>query len=226
MVRDRRRIDPETGEVRPPAPDQEAGAPEAEAGAAPDSGLATAEEPEVVPSQEAELKAQLDERTADLQRLQAEYANYRKRIDRDRESVVNAAKASVAGELLSVLDDIERADQHGDLTGAFKAVADKLVATLERTGLEAFGHEGEPFDPAVHEAVQHDTSPDVAGPTVTAVLRRGYRFGDRVVRAALVAVTDHEPAPAAAPSADQQEESGENGRSDWFDPNDKTNEQI
>ncbi|MDQ3787959.1 MAG: nucleotide exchange factor GrpE [Actinomycetota bacterium] len=222
-MRDRRRIDPETGEVRPPAPDQEAGAPEAEAGAAPDSGLATAEEPEVVPSQEAELKAQLDERTADLQRLQAEYANYRKRIDRDRESVVNAAKASVAGELLSVLDDIERADQHGDLTGAFKAVADKLVATLERTGLEAFGHEGEPFDPAVHEAVQHDTSPDVAGPTVTAVLRRGYRFGDRVVRAALVAVTDHEPG-----AAQEQAETpvAEETSNEWFDPNDKTNEQI
>jgi molecular chaperone GrpE len=208
VVRDRRRIDPDTGEVRPPAPETEAGAPEPEPGDAP--------EVELVPSQEAELKAQLDERTADLQRLQAEYANYRKRIDRDRESVVNTAKASVAGELLSVLDDIERAAQHGDLTGAFKAVADKLVATLERTGLEAFGHEGEPFDPSVHEAVQHDTSPDVAGPTVTAVLRRGYRFGDRIVRAALVAVTDHEPA-AAVPDEPPSE---------WFDPNDKSNDQI
>ncbi|MFI7677050.1 nucleotide exchange factor GrpE [Actinophytocola sp. NPDC049390] len=219
VVRDRRRIDPDTGEVRPPAPEQEAGAPEAEAGAAPE----TAVEAEVVPSQEAELKAQLDERTADLQRLQAEYANYRKRIDRDRESVVNTAKASVAGELLAVLDDIERAAQHGDLTGAFKAVADKLVVTLERTGLEAFGHEGEPFDPSVHEAVQHDTSPDVAGPTVTAVLRRGYRFGDRIVRAALVAVTDHEPGQADAAPADQSEDEASAG---WFDPNDKTNEQI
>lgn len=217
MVRDRRRIDPDTGEVRPPAPETEAGAPEAEAGVAPEPAI----EAEVVPSQEAELKAQLDERTADLQRLQAEYANYRKRIDRDREVVVNTAKASVAGELLSVLDDIERAAQHGDLTGAFKAVADKLVATLERTGLEAFGHEGEAFDPSVHEAVQHDTSPDVTGPTVTAVLRRGYRFGDRIVRAALVAVTDHEPAPAAPAEQDAGEPP-----SDWFDPNDKTNEQI
>jgi molecular chaperone GrpE len=221
VVRDRRRIDPDTGEVRPPVSEPEAGAPEAEAGAAPEPGLDNVAEAEVVPSQEAELKAQLDERTADLQRLQAEYANYRKRIDRDREVVVNTAKASVAGELLSVLDDIERAAQHGDLTGAFKAVADKLVATLERTGLEAFGHDGEPFDPSVHEAVQHDTSPDVAGPTVTAVLRRGYRFGDRIVRAALVAVTDHEPA-AAAPA----EQADEEPPSDWFDPNDKTNEQI
>ena len=212
VVRDRRRIDPDTGQVRPPQQEPEQ-AEAADVEAAPE------------PSQEAELKAQLDERTADLQRLQAEYANYRKRIDRDREVVVNSAKASVVQELLSVLDDIERAQQHGDLTGAFKAVADKLVATLDRVGLESFGHDGEPFDPSVHEAVQHDTSPEVAGPTVTAVLRRGYRFGDRIVRAALVGVTDHEPgaAPAeaeAAPPAD-----------DWFAPvdgapGDKANDQI
>ena len=229
MVRDRRRIDPETGEVRPPAPETGFGAPEPELASAPEDEVL-----EAAPSQEAELKAQLDERTADLQRLQAEYANYRKRIDRDREAVVNTAKASVATELLSVLDDIDRAAQHGDLTGAFKAVADKLVATLERTGLESFGHEGEAFDPAVHEAVQHDTSPDVSGPTVTAVLRRGYRFGDRVVRAALVAVTDHEPAaePATEPAAESAtepieaevvegtvEESEGFPSKDWYDPN-------
>jgi molecular chaperone GrpE len=212
VVRDRRRIDPDTGQVRPPEQEPEQ-AETAHVEAAPET------------SQEAELKAQLDERTADLQRLQAEYANYRKRIDRDREVVVNSAKAAVVQELLSVLDDIERAQQHGDLTGAFKAVADKLVATLDRVGLESFGHDGEPFDPSVHEAVQHDTSPEVAGPTVTAVLRRGYRFGDRIVRAALVGVTDHEPgaAPAeaeAAPPAD-----------DWFAPvdgapGDKANDQI
>jgi molecular chaperone GrpE len=206
VVRDRRRIDPLTGEVRPPDPEDGAGpAPEVEAPVEP---VETVE----APSQEAELKAQLDERTADLQRLQAEYANYRKRIDRDREAVINTAKASVVGELLSVLDDVDRAAQHGDLTGAFKTVAEKLVATLERTGLEAFGHDGEPFDPSVHEAVQHDTSPDVAGPTVTAVLRRGYRFGDRIVRAALVGVTDFEPAAAGEPPA-------AGGSSDWFDPN-------
>lgn len=225
MVRDRRRIDPETGEVRPPTPDAGFGAPEPEVAITPDEVL------EAPPSQEAELKSQLDERTADLQRLQAEYANYRKRIDRDREVVVNTAKASVAAELLSVLDDIERAAQHGDLTGAFKAVADKLVATLERTGLESFGHDGESFDPSVHEAVQHDTSPDVAGPTVTAVLRRGYRFGDRVLRAALVAVTDHEPAsepkveskpePAPEPAAEEEPaaEASSMPSNDWYDPN-------
>ncbi len=210
VVRDKRRIDPQTGEVRPPAS-------EVEASGEPEPVAAEAAPLDVAPGQEAELKAQLDERTADLQRLQAEYANYRKRVDRDRETVVNGAKASVAGELLSVLDDIERAAQHGDLTGAFKAVADKLVATLERTGLESFGHEGEPFDPSVHEAVQHDTSPDVAGPTVTGVLRRGYRVGDRIVRAALVAVTDHEPGAGGGGGAGGAE-------SDWFDPNDKSQE--
>jgi molecular chaperone GrpE len=150
----------------------------------------------------AEFKAQLDERTADLQRLTAEYANYRKRVERDRELVISNAKAQVAGELLAVLDDVERAAAHGDLTGAFKAVADKLVGALQHTGLESFGHDGEPFDPSVHEAVQHGTSPDVAGPTVSAVLRRGYRFGDRVLRPALVAVTDFE-ADVAAPDQAQ-----------------------
>ena len=193
VVNDRRRIDPETGEVRPPAHATD------EEGAAPVSEPLVAE---VVDEVAAELKTQLDERTADLQRLTAEYANYRKRVERDRESVINNAKASVAGELLSVLDDVERAAAHGDLTGAFKAVADKLVSTLAKTGLEPFAHEGEAFDPSVHEAVQHSTSPDVDGPTVTAVLRRGYRFGEKLVRPALVAVTDHEPAPAA-PQAEE-----------------------
>ncbi|WP_083661060.1 nucleotide exchange factor GrpE [Actinophytocola xanthii] len=210
VVRDRRRIDPQTGQVRPASEEPAPGEPGHEQ--VTDQGGQVSDE---APSQEAELKAQLDERTADLQRLQAEYANYRKRIDRDREAVVTQAKASVASELLPVLDDIERAAQHGDLTGAFKAVADKLAATLERVGLEGFGHDGEPFDPSVHEAVQHDTSPDVPGPTVTAVLRRGYRFGDRVVRAALVGVTDHEP--AAAPAAPGPSAEG-GGTGDWFEP--------
>jgi molecular chaperone GrpE len=127
--------------------------------------------------------------------------------------VVTMAKAQVSTELLPVLDDIERAEQHGDLTGAFKSVADKLIAALQRAGLESFGHEGEPFDPAVHEAVQHTTSPDVTGPTVTAVLRRGYKFGDRVVRAALVGVTDHEPAPVV-----EGETVDEGSANDWFEP--------
>lgn len=205
VVRDRRRIDPETGQVKTvteEVPVDEAGAPEGGRHAATEDAVpeATPEiAAEIVPETVADdsLKSQLEERTKDLQRLQAEYANYRKRVDRDRESVVTGAKASVVNELLAVLDDLERAAAHGDLTGAFKAVADKLTATLQRVGLEPFGHENEPFDPSVHEAVQHDTSPDVAGPTVTAVLRRGYRIGERTLRPALVAVTDHEPGGSA-----------------------------
>ncbi|TCO64832.1 molecular chaperone GrpE [Actinocrispum wychmicini] len=192
VVRDRRRIDPESGEVRS-VPEAAEEVPADEAGAVVDGEAPAAQPPiEAEILGEALLQAQLDERTADLQRLQAEYANYRKRVDRDREGVIANAKASVASELLGVLDDIERAAAHGDLTGAFKSVADKLIATVQRVGLEPFGHENEPFDPAVHEAVQHGTSSDVSGPTVTAVLRRGYRFGERTLRPALVAVTDHE----------------------------------
>lgn len=208
VVRDRRRIDPETGEVRPVTEEE----PADEAGPAADG--ATGQPPveaEIVG--EALLQAQLGERTADLQRLQAEYANYRKRVDRDREGVIANAKAAVATELLGVLDDIERAAAHGDLTGAFKSVADKLIATVQRVGLEPFGHENEPFDPAVHEAVQHGTSPDVSGPTVTAVLRRGYRFGERTLRPALVAVTDHEPEEQKPVEAE------------WIEPSSETDEQ-
>lgn len=192
MVRDRRKIDPETGQVRRHAQE----APAAEPAAGPSAGeslLADALAPV------SELEKALAERTSDLQRVQAEYANYRKRVERDRALVVNTAKASAVAELLPLLDDIERAELHGDLTGPFKAVADKLAAGLQRVGLESFGSEGEPFDPSVHEAVQHATSPEVDGPTVTTVLRRGYRFGERVLRAAMVAVTDHEPTREPAP---------------------------
>ena len=208
MVHDRRRIDPVTGAVRtPPADgaDTAGGAhatPGAHAGSAAHAAPggpadnAGAAAPGAI-AVDGELKAQLDERTADLQRITAEYANYRKRVDRDREAVVAMAKASVVVDLLGVLDDLERAEAHGDLTGPFRAVADKVIGAVQKAGLAPYGHEGEPFDPVQHEAVQHATSPEVAGPTVTAVLRRGYRFGERVLRPAMVAVTDHEPGPAA-----------------------------
>ncbi|TDQ05317.1 nucleotide exchange factor GrpE [Labedaea rhizosphaerae] len=187
VVRDRRRIDPETGEVRPAADQPDDDPVEAVPVEGSDSDAMTEEV--------GALRKQLDERTADLQRVTAEYANYRKRIDRDREVVVTNAKAQVITQLLPILDDVERAAAHGDLTGAFKSVADKLVNALEQAGLEPFGHEGEPFDPSVHEAVQHDTSPEVSEPTVTGVLRRGYKIGDKLARAALVAVTDVGVAP-------------------------------
>lgn len=148
-----------------------------------------------------QLRDELAERTADLQRVSAEYANYRRRIDRERESTVSGAKAQIAAELLLVLDDVDRAAAHGDLTGGFKVVADRLGETLGRAGLTSFGAEGDPFDPSVHEAVAHETSTRVTGPTVTTVMRRGYRFGDRVLRPAMVAVTDADPDAPHAPVA-------------------------
>ena len=141
---------------------------------------------------------ELAERTADLQRLSAEYANYRRRVDRDRQSVVDAAKASVAGELLGVLDDLERARSHGDLEGPLKSVADKLSAALTGQGLRSFGAVGDPFDPSLHEAVSHEG--DGGEPVVALVMRQGYRFGDRVLRPAMVGVGD---APAGAGPTDE-----------------------
>jgi molecular chaperone GrpE len=190
VVRDRRRVDPDTGAVRTPDDSDRSGH------AAPDrnpSGAAIPE-PEAAPADPrvAELTAEVAERTADLQRLSADYANYRRRVDRDRETVLVTTRAQFVGELLTVLDDVERAGAHGDLTGPFKSVADKLVSVVQKLGLEPFGVEGEPFDPSVHEAVQHESS-DVTGPTVTvvaSVLRRGYRIGDRVLRPAMVGVVD------------------------------------
>jgi len=140
----------------------------------------------------AELAAQVAERTADLQRLTAEYANYRRRVERDREAAGVNARVQLVSDLLTVLDDLDRAGAHGDLVGPFKAVADKLIAAVGKLGLESFGLVGEPFDPAQHEAVQHEESA-ATGPTVTvlsAVLRPGYRIADRVLRPAMVSVVD------------------------------------
>ena len=134
-------------------------------------------------------KQEAAERTADLQRITAEYANYRKRVDRDRELVVKNAKASVLTEMLTVLDDIDRADRHGDLTGAFKAVAERLTGILTKSGLTQFGAVGDEFDPARHEAVQFATASDVTVQTVTTVMRHGYSLGDKLVRPAVVGVT-------------------------------------
>jgi molecular chaperone GrpE len=147
-----------------------------------------------------DLARQLTERTEDLQRVTAEYANYRRRVDRDRTLVVDQAAERFATGLFPIVDDIERARDHGDLTGAFKVVADRVLGVLDGLGVEAFGQPGDPFDPALHEAVMHDTSADVTAPTATTVLRQGFRRGDRVLRTAMVAVTEPEHAPAAADS--------------------------
>ena len=170
IIRDNRKIDPVTGEARKVSPD-----------------AAPAVEPGEVPKADAAL---LDERTRDLQRVQAEYANYRKRAERDRLAAGELAIGRALAEMLPVLDDIDRARDHGDLTGALKAVADHLEAVFAKLGLQAFGDEGDEFDPAVHEAVMHDESPDVAVPTATKVLRKGYKHGERLLRPAMVGVTD------------------------------------
>ena len=130
--------------------------------------------------------------TEDLQRLTAEYANYRKRVDRDRIVDREAAFALVMSELLPILDNIERADEHGELTGGFKAVADQLAAVTERLGLSKFSDVNVSFDPTIHEALMHETSPDVTETSVTKVLQPGYKFKERVIRPARVAVADPE----------------------------------
>jgi molecular chaperone GrpE len=146
------------------------------AGAKPDAGAA----------------AMLAERTADLQRLQAEYANYRKRVERDRQAVREQALANVLSELLPVLDDIGRAREHGELSGGFKSVADSLESITSKLGLTAYGEQGDPFDPMLHEALMHEYSGEVFEPTCVKILQPGYKVGDRIIRPARVAVAEPE----------------------------------
>jgi molecular chaperone GrpE len=138
------------------------------------------------------LRSELDERLRDLQRVTAEYANYRKRVDRDRSAVVEQAIGMVVTALLPILDDLDRAREHDDLVGPSAAMAEQLGAALAKFGLTPFGEPGDAFDPTRHEAVAHQTSADVTEPTCVAVMRRGYVLGDRLLRAALVAVADPE----------------------------------
>jgi molecular chaperone GrpE len=142
---------------------------------------------EVTPDQVADPVVTL---TNDLQRLQAEYANYRKRVERDRSLAYELAIGSVLTELLALLDDVDRAEQHGELIGGFKAVADQLNAITARIGLEKYGTEGEAFDPQIHEALMHDTSADVAVATASKILQPGYKYKERILRPARVSVTD------------------------------------
>ena len=130
--------------------------------------------------------------TSDLQRLQAEYANYRKRVDRDRVSTTEFAFATVLLEFLPILDDLDRAAEHGELAGGFKAVADRINATVEKLGLTKFAQAPVTFNPEIHEALMHETSKDVTEPTATKILQPGYKFKERVIRPARVAVTDPE----------------------------------
>ena len=139
------------------------------------------------------------ERLSDLQRLQAEYVNYKRRVDRDRAVVQERAAQSVIEALLPVLDDIHAAREHGDLEGGpFASIADKLEATLGKFGLQRYGAAGEEFDPNLHEALMHTAWPQdgsvasTGSTTVVQVLQPGYRAGEQVLRAARVAVADPE----------------------------------
>jgi molecular chaperone GrpE len=206
VVRDRRRIDPETGQVRenmrttgsttgPATEGTPAASPEgspdtmAKHAKPTDADLAGRGEDEAALAL-AELQVALTERTDDLKRLQAEYLNYKRRVDRDREAVRDLAVGAALTELLPVVDDIGRAREHGELAGGFKAVAEALESVLTKLGLVRYGEVGEPFDPRIHEALMHSYSDDVDGPTCSAILQPGYRHGERVLRPARVAVAE------------------------------------
>ena len=199
VVRDRRRLDPETGQVRTgtsPVTDGDLGGVDAAEQSSTEVGAGT---PAGESSIELEAARGLaEERLADLQRLQAEYVNYRRRVERDRDVARENAVAGVLEARLPVLDDVHLARQHGDLeSGPFAAIADKLESVLTRFGLSRFGEPGETFDPTVHEALMHTEAELAEGTTETTVvqvLQPGYRqttgSGDKVLRAARVAVAD------------------------------------
>lgn len=128
--------------------------------------------------------------TEDLQRLQADFQNYRKRVDKERSEAGDLITAMVVTQFLGALDDIDRAAEHGELSGGFKAVADQLASTTTKLGLSKFDEVNVEFDPNIHEALMHETSDEVTQTLVTKVLRPGYKFKDRVIRAAQVVVTD------------------------------------
>jgi molecular chaperone GrpE len=256
IIRDRRRIDPQTGQVRDqgqagsqdrgpaqPRPGRHSastpGGTQADKGARGGGlnfGAASADQqapaggkPEQDNGQDkaaSETAVRLAERTADLQRLQAEYANYRKRVERDRIAVREQALANVLQQLLPVLDDIGRAREHGELTGGFKSVAESLEQAAAKLGLTSFGEAGDSFDPNLHEALMHSYSADVTEPTCVQILQPGYKVGDRIVRPARVAVAepadepvtpqDHD-APAAGDGEPGAEDDAEPGGTDEGD---------
>jgi molecular chaperone GrpE len=185
-VTDKRRIDPETGEVRNVPPGTPAGPGGTEADSATQEGA-----------------GKVAELTADLQRVQADFANYRKRALRDQQAAADRAKATVITQLLGVLDDLDRARKHGDLeSGPLKSLADKLMSALTGLGLVAFGAEGEDFDPVLHEAVQHEgDGGEGSKPVIGTVMREGYKLGENVLRHALVGVVDTVPADSEAAAA-------------------------
>jgi molecular chaperone GrpE len=224
VIRDNRRIDPVTGQPRrgkhaasqpaggsasrPGGPGSARHGKDGDKGSAPADAVTSQEDkpaetaaapapaaPTAAAPAAAALQTALAERTADLQRLQAEYANYRKRVDRDRATVREQAVASALSELLPVLDAIGQAREHGELSGGFKSVADSLQAAVGKLGLVSYGQRGDAFDPKIHEALTHTYSPDVAEDTCVEIFQPGYKVGERILRPARVAVA----APATGP---------------------------
>jgi len=216
VIRDRRRIDPDTGQVRQPGQPGDTGRRGAQDGPAERGRHAVGRAGQPAPPAEtgdpqtaadtdarndmAVTQAQLAERTADVQRIQAEYANYRKRVERDRIAVREQALPNVLAELLPILDDIGRAREHGELSGGFKSVADSLESTVAKLGLVSYGEKGEPFDPMIHEALMHSYSDQVSEPICVQILQPGYKVGDRTLRPARVAVA--EPGGDSGPEDD------------------------
>ena len=174
------------------------------AAAAPKPAATPAGAPAAESTEANELRTQVAERTADLQRLQAEYANYRKRVDRDRATVREQAVASALTELLPVLDAISQAHEHGELSGGFKSVADSLQAAVGKLGLASYGQRGDVFDPKIHEALSYSDSPDVTEDTCVEIFQPGYKVGERILRPARVAVA----APGSGPD-------GSDDAADW-----------
>lgn len=228
IVRDKRCVDPETGAVResaetpapatPPVPGESEGAmtgqvvsEEAVRGGAA-SGEA-AESPET-DDQVATLQAQLSDAVADVQRIQAEYANYRKRVDRDRSAVREQALANVLGDLLPVLDDIGRAREHGELEGGFRQVAESLEQIVTKLGLVRFGEPGDQFDPMIHEALMHSYSPDVTETTCVQIMQPGYSLNERVLRPARVAVAEPEADSGAGETGSEEAATEGSGESE------------
>ena len=148
---------------------------------------------EVAPEEAAaESKDPVAALTEDLQRLQAEYSNYRKRVERDRALASEIATSATLMEFLPILDDLDRAESHNELTGGFKAIADQIIAATTKLGLQKFGETPATFDPAIHDALMHETSTDVKETTVTKILQPGYKYKERILRPARVIVTDPE----------------------------------
>ncbi|GHS88579.1 protein GrpE [Actinomycetota bacterium] len=190
-VTDKRRLDPETGKLREPAADAQGAA------GAPVDPLEALDFPTPDDSALAQAQAEAAERLDELQRrnaayynLEQQYSSYVRRSKAEALVARDQGVAAVAESLIGVLDDIELARQHGDLVGPFASIAEKLEATLGRFGVERYGAAGEVFDPTVHEALMHGHSADVTEPTVQQVLQPGYRLGERIIRAARVAVVD------------------------------------